>query len=81
MASQDEATVRPEEYARRREQVEGWDINVVSYRLGATYRCEIDNVSPGANIARGQGATRQEAETQALEQARRRLARTRRHSV
>ena len=47
--------MRPEDYTRRREQVEGWDINIVSYKLGKTYRCTIDNVSPGANIARGEG--------------------------
>ncbi len=73
--------MRPEDYTRRREQAEGWDINIVSYKLGNTYRCEIDNVSPGANIARGEGDSREAAEAQALETARRRLARTRRHPV
>jgi hypothetical protein len=73
--------MRPEDYTRRREQVEGWDINIVSYKLGKTYRCTIDNVSPGANIARGEGDSREAAEAQALETARLRLARTRRHPV
>ena len=35
----------------------------------------------GARVARGNGATREEAESQALEAAARRLARTRRHPV
>ncbi|GIX47501.1 MAG: hypothetical protein KatS3mg131_1712 [Candidatus Tectimicrobiota bacterium] len=72
------ATLRPEQYVRRREQLAGWEVNVVSYKLGDKFLCEVDNVSPGAIIARGQGATREEAESQALAQARERLARTRR---
>lgn len=71
----------PEQYRRRREHVEGWDINIVSYKLGERYLCEIDNVDPGARIARSEGATPEEAEARALEMARARLARTQRHPV
>ena len=74
-----EGSMRPEGYLQRRQQEAGWDINIRSYKLGETYHCEIDNVSPGAMIARGSGATREAAESDALEKARRRLGRTRRH--
>ena len=71
--------MRAEDYQRRREELAGWPVGVVSYRLGDHYVCEIDNVSPGARIARGEGATREEAEQQAREAATRRLGRTRLH--
>jgi hypothetical protein len=70
-------TLRPEGYQRRQEQVAGWSVNVVSYKLGDRYLCEVDNVSPGARIARAEGATRDEAERRALDDAARRLGRTR----
>ena len=43
--------------------------------------CEIDNVSPGARLARAEGATREEAEGAAMAAAERRLARTRVHDA
>ncbi len=73
--------MKPEEYRERRVEAEGWDVRLASYRVGATFRCEADNVSPGACLARTEAATREEAETQALERARTLLARTRRHAV
>ena len=71
-------TMKPEDYSERREEMEGWQVHIISYKLGDTYYCTIDNVSPGANFSRGQGATKEEAERVALEKARDRLARTRR---
>ena len=73
--------MRAEEYRERQEEAFGWKINVVSYRLGERFFCTIDNVDPGARLARGEGATREEAESHALEKARRYLSQTRRHSV
>ena len=81
MAGAEETTLRPEDYVRRRDHLAGWEVSIVSYKLGDTYHCSVDNVSPGARVARGNGATREEAESQALEAAARRLARTRRHPV
>jgi hypothetical protein len=69
--------LRSEDYRRRRERLEGWDIGIASYKLGGRYCCEVDNVSPGARLARGEGATRDEAEAEALNKAREMLARTR----
>nr|WP_283814628.1 adenylate/guanylate cyclase domain-containing protein [Bradyrhizobium australiense] len=64
-------------YQRRKQRLGGWEIGVISYKLGNRYRCEVDNVSPGARLARGEGPTRAEAEAQALNEARKLLARTR----
>lgn len=70
--------MRTEEFSERRLEVEGWPLNLTTYRIGALYHSKADNVSPGACIARATGTTRAQAETEALDQARRRLARTRR---
>jgi hypothetical protein len=71
-------TFKPEQYERRREMCEGWEICITSYKLRDRFYCKIDNVDPGANVARAQGATREEAERDALRRAQNRLALTRR---
>jgi hypothetical protein len=73
--------MRTEDYQRREEKLAGWPVGIVSYRLGDKWFCEIDNVSPGARIARAEGATREEAEATAIAAATRRLARTQVHEV
>lgn len=73
--------MRPEDYSERYEQVAGWPVHLTSYRLGATFYCKADNVSPGALIAKATGATKQEAEDKAMAKARERLAQTRRREV
>lgn len=73
--------MKAEEYSERKLEVEGWPVNLTSYRIGDVYHCHADNVSPGANIARTTGATREEAENKALERARHYLGNTRRHTV
>jgi len=69
--------MKPEEYSRRQEDVGRWKINIISFRLGDRYYCTVDNVEPGARIARGEGATQEEAERSAIEKATARLSRTR----
>ncbi len=69
--------LRAEDYRRRQERLEGWDIGIASYKLGGRYCCEVDNVSPGARLARGEGSTRDEAEAEAVNKAREMLAKTR----
>ncbi|MEW5855242.1 MAG: hypothetical protein AB2A00_41075 [Myxococcota bacterium] len=71
-------TFRAEEYQRRVELVDGWHIRVTSYRLAGRHHCKIDNIEPGALIARAEGATRDEAEADALGKAKMRLSLTRR---
>lgn len=59
-------------------EVEGWPIRVTTYRIGEICYAKVDNVSPGALIARSTGATDEEARNKVLEKARVRLAATRR---
>jgi hypothetical protein len=70
-----------EEFQERRLVVDGWEVNLTSYRLGAEWRAKADNVSPGATLCRTTGATREEAETKALKRAENLLARTERRTV
>lgn len=68
---------RVEDFRSRREAVGTFQIQIESYRHGDVYYCRVDNVDPGAIIARSTGRTREEAEEVATEKARRRIARTR----
>lgn len=70
-----------ENHEERRIEISGWEVNLRSYRIGELYYCKADNVSPGANIARSTGATRDEAEQKAIAKAAERLAGTRRHAI
>jgi hypothetical protein len=65
--------IRPEEYQERTESVPPFHVHIVSYRLGDEFHCSVDNVDPGAVIARSLGSTRAEAEAIALAHATRRL--------
>jgi hypothetical protein len=69
--------LRAEDYRRRRDRLEGWDIGIASYKLGGRYCCEVESVSTGSRLARGEGATREQAEVEALNKASEMLARTR----
>ena len=71
--------MRAEDYQRRRQELAGWPVGIVSYKLGDRFICEVDNVSPGARVARAEGASREEAERAAMETAERRLGRTQVH--
>jgi hypothetical protein len=73
--------MQAEGYQTRRDELAGWPVTITSYKIGTIYHCVIDNVDPGARVARGEGATREVAEAQATEAATRRLARTRQSST
>ena len=73
--------MKPIDYSERKIELHGWPVNLTSYRLGDVYYCKADNVSPGAQIARAQGASKQEAEEKALAKAKERLGATRRNKV
>jgi hypothetical protein len=72
--------LKAEEFQSRQEEHLGWKMNIVSYRLGDRFHCTVDDVDPGARLSRGEGTTREEAEAQGVEKARRYLANTRRRS-
>ncbi len=71
--------MQAEQYRERKLEVAGWEVNLTSYRLGEQWHSKADNVSPGANLARATGATREEAEDRALRRAEELLGRTKRH--
>jgi hypothetical protein len=73
--------LRSEEFRETKQELDGWPINIVSYRIGDRYYCSIDNVSPGARFARAEGSTREDAESNALEKAGRYIKQTRRRPV
>jgi hypothetical protein len=67
------STFTPQEYQERTEQVPPFMIHIVSYKLGDTFYCTVDNVDPGANIARASGVSREEAESKAIAKAKEKL--------
>ena len=69
--------MKAEHFSRRRETVEGWEVDITAYQIGDDYYCHVDNASPGATIARGQGRSKAEAEVEAMAKARARLQQTR----
>jgi hypothetical protein len=70
-----------EEYRERKVAVDGWEVNLTSYRLGAEWHAKADNVSPGATLCRTTGASREDAEEKALKRAEELLDRTKRYTV
>jgi hypothetical protein len=74
-------SLRSEHYQRRQTDLAGWKVGVISYKLGGRFICEIDNIDPGARLARAEGATGEAAEEAAMVTAQRRLARTRVHAI
>jgi hypothetical protein len=73
--------MKAEEFSERTVDVDGWQCRLATYRLGEVYHCTADNVSPGARLARATGATKEEAEANALKRATELLSKTRRQSV
>ena len=73
--------MKAENYSERRVDVDGWQVNLTSYKLGDKWHTKADDVSPGAALARVVADTREDAETRALARAKELLARTRRHAV
>jgi hypothetical protein len=73
--------MKVENFSERRVDVDGWPVNLTSYKIGDVFHAKADNVSPGAALARTTGATQQEAEEKALARAKELLGRTRRLPV
>lgn len=73
--------LRAADFARVETNVGGWPAGVTTWRLGERWMCRIDNVDPGATVARGQGTSKDEAIAAAMQRATGRMARTRRFST
>ena len=61
--------MKPEEYSERKVELSGWPVNIVTYRLGPTYYTTVENNDPGAWVVKGEGKSRVEAESKALQEA------------
>ncbi|MBN9164413.1 MAG: hypothetical protein BGO98_30025 [Myxococcales bacterium 68-20] len=64
------------DFVTTNENLEGWPVRITAYRIGAKHYCHVDNVSPGATVARSSGTTADEARGKAVTNARERLAKT-----
>lgn len=62
-------SMRAEEYKERKEQLSGWPVRIVSYKLGGVYHVSINNEEPGAWIVKGQGSSLAEAEGKVRKEA------------
>ncbi|HEY2933764.1 MAG TPA: hypothetical protein VGK99_18665 [Acidobacteriota bacterium] len=69
--------LKPEDRQVRIEKEGEWSIRIVSYKLGPNYICTVDNVDPGANLARSEAPSREEAESAAISKARHMIGKTR----
>jgi hypothetical protein len=73
--------VKAEGYTKRRQPLGDWEIEIETYQAGDIFYCTINNVDPGARVARADGATREEAERKALEKAEKYIKQTRRFTT
>jgi hypothetical protein len=64
---------RPMEFQERKVELPPFTVRVRSYLLDGDFYSAVDNIDPGAVLARARGATREEAELEALRVAGRRL--------
>jgi hypothetical protein len=70
--------MRAEDFQKHPLQLEGWLLNVTSYRIGERYLAEVEVLDSGVTIARAADEVRVKAEELVIEKALERLARTRR---
>lgn len=67
-------TSRGRGHTRRSLEVAGHSVHLISYKVGESWLCKVDNVSPGAEIANSVSCTQADAELLALSKAERRLS-------
>ena len=60
---------QPNEFQARAISVEGVELQIQSYRVGARWGAKIESTDAGNSLARGSGQTRDEAEGAAIESA------------
>jgi hypothetical protein len=73
--------VKPKNFSERKVDVDGWPVNLTTYKLGDKWHTKADNVSPGAALAGVVADTREDAESRALARAKELLLRTKRHPL
>jgi hypothetical protein len=65
--------MKAEEYTKDLREIFGLTVSITSYKIGAQYHCHVDNVDPGAAIARTEAETKEAAIAEALAKAHERL--------
>jgi hypothetical protein len=65
--------MKAEGYMKRRQPLGDWQVEIETYSVGDVFYCTINNVDPGA--------TREEAESNALEKAEKYIKQTRRFTA
>ena len=65
--------MQSENYLEERFALNGVQLILTSYKIGAVYHCRVASMDPGATIARSSGATAQEARDTVMQKARRRI--------
>ena len=73
--------MKAEGYAKRRQPLGDWQIEIETYQVGDVFYCAINNVDPGARFARAEGSTKEEAESKAIEKAEKYIKQTRRFTT
>ena len=70
--------MKAEQYKEVKDQIAGWPVKIISYKVGSAYHVSIHNQEPGAWICKKEAATLEAAEKEARERAAELLGRTRR---
>ena len=65
--------LKADDFRIDKKEISGWPVNITSYKIGGTYFCHVDNVEPGATIARVEGETYDEVVQSAMSIAQERL--------
>jgi len=73
--------MKPQQYSERVIDLDGWPVTIITYKLGDVFHSKIENNFTRGWTSRASASTREEAERQALDEARAELARTRRMPV
>lgn len=63
-----------EDYQSTFEMINGTPVNVITYKIGATYYCKIENRNPGATIVRTEGSSAVEVLANARSRAEKKLS-------
>ena len=73
--------MKTEQYKETKEELAGWPVRVVSYKLGTTYYVSVKNEQPGAWFVKEQGPELAEVEARARKKASEMLAKTRKQGI
>ena len=65
--------LKTEKYAIENREISGVAVRISSYQIGDRFYCHVENVDPGATIARADGAVREDAVQLAVAKATERL--------